>query len=447
MRRNHVIERVPAVAPDAAEARARGLKLPRTFAALANYDYRMLWIGTLGSSMAMNMNMIARGYLAYQLSGSAAILGAVSLARALPQVVFTLFGGVFADRVNKRRLMLYTQSTSGLILLSTAMLVHSGLITIWLLVLLGFLEGSIFAFNMPARQALVPELVEPKDVMNAVALSNASMNATSIIGPSLAGLLISLPFIGLTYVFYFMAACYIIPVFMITQITPRFVGRARKHGSVLQEFRGGLSYVFHHDVLAMLLLIGFVPVILGFSYQSLLPVFASSSVLNVGASGLGLMSTFAGIGGLTGSLFVASYTRARRRGLMQLVTGASFGIFLALFALSPNFYVALGALLFVGFTASVYRSLNSTMLTMLCEPEYYGRVMSLNMLGFTTSMLMPLPIGLVVDRVGPQPTIAVVGLIIALFVFAIATFAKSYRRLEMDVTAERGSSAPSRGAA
>lgn len=433
----------------AAEARESGaarrrLPLPRTFQALQNREYRLMWIGTLGSFTAMQMSMIARGYLAYSLTGSAAMLGVVTFARALPQFLFTLFGGVLADRVTKRNLLLVTQTLTGLIALTTAVLVFSGVITIWQLVLLGFIEGSIFSFNMPARQAILPELVEQKDLMNAVALNNAGMNFTQVFGPALAGFLISTPAVGLKYVFFVMAACYLLPVFMLTQLKPRHVSPGRRKAPMIAELRGGLRYIKNHETLAMLLTIGLVPTLLGFSYQSLLPVFASEKVLGVGASGLGLMSAFTGVGALAGSLAIASVGDFRRRGLAQLVGGAAWGISLVLFAISRDFHYALVALLFVGLTASAYRSLNNTLITATADREFYGRVMSVQMLGFSLSMLTPLPVGIIVDRIGAPATVAINGALIAIFVVGVATFMRSYRRLEMPTTAERVNPHPAR---
>ena len=432
------------VASGDAPAARRRTPLLRTFVALQNRDYRLIWIGTLGSFTAMQMSMIARGYLAYSLTGSAAMLGVVTFARALPQFLFTLFGGVLADRVSKRNLLLVTQTLTGLTVLATAVLVYSGLITIWQLILLGFIEGSIFSFNMPARQAILPELVGQKDLMNAVALNNAGMNFTQVFGPALAGLLIATPAVGLKHVFFVMAACYLLPVFMLTQIRPRPAATGRRKAPMIQELRGGIRYITNHETLGMLLVIGLVPTLLGFSYQSLLPVFASAKVLDVGASGLGLMSAVTGVGALVGSLAIASYGDFRRRGMAQLVAGAAWGISLILFGLSRDFHVALGALLLVGLTASAYRSLNNTLVTAMADAEFYGRVMSVQMLGFSISMLTPLPIGVVVDHIGAPTTVAINGALIAIFVVGVATLVRSYRRLEVPVMAERPAPRPAR---
>jgi MFS family permease len=409
---------------------ARRGALPRTFAALANRDYRLLWLGTLGSFTAMQMQQVARGYLAYDLSGSAAVLGVVGLAGGLPMLVFSLFGGVVADRVAKRNLLLVTQASTGLVALLTAVLVGTGLITIWQLILLGVLQGIVFSFNMPARQAILAELVAPDEMMNAMALNNAGMNVTRIFGPALAGFLIAVPFVGLTNVFYFMAACYLLPVGTLLQIRPRSGDKGRIKAPMLHEFTAGLAYIARHEVLGMLLLLGLVPIILGFPYQMLLPVFASDAVFAVGARGLGLMSAATGIGALAGALAVASAAEVRGRGRLQLLAGAGFGVSLLGFGIAPSFPIALLALAMVGFTGSVYQSLNSTLIMTSSEPAYHGRVMSVNLMGFSLMPVAALPMGVVADHVGAPPTIAVCGLAVTLFVVGVATFVRRYRRLE-----------------
>ncbi len=415
---------------EATPVRGRRLRLPRTFAALGNREYRLLWLGTLGSFTAMQMQQVARGYLAYDLSGSAAILGVVGLSFGMPQLVFSLFGGVVADRVKKRNLLLVTQTATGLIALATAILVSAGVITIWQLIVLGVLQGTVFSFNMPARQAFLAELVAPPEMMNAVALNNAGMNVTRIFGPALAGFLISVPWVGLSNVFFFMAACYLLPVVTLFQIRPRYAGAARPKAPMLKEFAGGMQYIYRHEVLGMLLALGLIPIILGFPYQMLLPVFASEKVFNVGASGLGTMSAFTGMGALVGALAVASASGVRQRGLLQLVTGAAFGVSLVVLGLSPSFAVALAALALVGLTGSVYQSLNSTLIMTSSEPAYYGRVMSVNMVGFSLMPIASLPMGAIADRLGAPHTVAICGVLVALFILGVAAFVRSYRRIE-----------------
>jgi predicted MFS family arabinose efflux permease len=214
---------------------------------------------------------------------------------------------------------------------------------------------------------------------------------------------------------------------------------------MLQEFTAGLRYIARHDVLGMLLLLGLVPIILGFPYQMLLPVFASDAVFGVGARGLGLMSACTGIGALTGALAVASATGVRGKGRLQLAAGAGFGVSLLGFGIAPTFPLALVALALVGFTGSVYQSLNSTLIMTNSEPAYHGRVMSVSLMGFSLMPVAALPMGLVADRLGAPQTIALCGLAVTLFVVGVASFLRSYRRIESHQPAPTLTPRPSSG--
>jgi predicted MFS family arabinose efflux permease len=191
-----------------------------------------------------------------------------------------------------------------------------------------------------------------------------------------------------------------------------------------------MRYISRHEVLGMLLLLGLVPIILGFPYQMLLPVFASDAVFAVGARGLGVMSAVTGVGALTGALLVASVTERPGRGRMQLAMGAAFGVSLLGFGLAPTFPLALVALAALGFTGSVYQSLNSTLIMASSAPAYHGRVMSVNMMGFSLMPVAALPMGLVADHLGAPHTVAVCGVAVAVFVVGVATLVPRYRRLE-----------------
>ena len=424
--------RPPASAPAPAEepAPARGaVRLPKTFAALHIRDYRIFWFGMLASMTAMQMQQIARGYLAYDLTGRATAVGLVSVAWAVPQIVFSLFGGVVADRVEKRNLLMVTQSLTGLLALITAILVHAGVITITHLVILGVLQGTVFAFNMPARQSLVPELVGQKDLMNAIALNNAGMNFTRIFGPSLAGLLIATELIGLRGVYYLNAGLYIVYIFFIAQIPISGKVAGRHRGSMAAEFTDGMRYIRRHSLLPTLLTLGFLPIIFGMPYQSMLPVI-SKTVYNAGSQGLGFMGTAAGLGALVGSLTIASLTHIRRKALLQLIMGIFFGVALIAFSFAPRLDVALVTLLFVGGTATFYQTLNNTLVMTSTDSEYQGRVMSVYMISMSLMPLSSLPVGIIVDHIGASETIRFAGLMVALTVGAITLLHPRYRRLE-----------------
>jgi MFS family permease len=390
----------------------------RTFQSLANPHFRTLWSGMLASYMAMNMNILARGYLAYQLSGSAAALGVVSMMRGLPQLFLSPFGGVVADRVDKRRLLLLTQVAMGTLAAINALLVQFGVIEVWHLAMLSLAEGFVFAFNMPSRQAIVPELVSDDELMNAVALNNSGMNLTRVVGPSLAGVLIGFGNYGLEITFYLVALCYVGFIFALWRLPrERRVTHSAK-APFMQQLTGGIRYIIGYPALTALIGLAFVPVLFGMPYQTLLPVFAKKA-LDVGASGLGLLSAASGVGALVGSLTVASISGYPRKDLLQVGFGVGFGVALIGFALTPVFLPALAWIFAVGLAGNAFMALNSTMIMSTTERAYHGRVMSVYMM---TSSLMPLsslPLGKVVDTVGVQHTTAVAGLIVALFVAAV----------------------------
>jgi MFS family permease len=418
-----------AVADGAEASGERRWRLPKTFAALGVRNYRVFWLGMLASMTAMQMQQIARGYLAFELTHKATSVGLVSVAWAVPQIVFSLFGGVVADRVEKRNLLLVTQSLTGLLALITAILVHTGVITIGQLVVLGVVQGTVFAFNMPARQSLVPELVGQQHLMNAIALNNAGMNFTRIFGPSLAGLIIATDFIGLTGVYYLNACLYLVYIGFISQIPVTGKTAGRRHGSITAEFGDGVRYIRRHALLPTLLTLGFLPIMFGMPYQSMLPVI-SKTVYQAGSQGLGFMGTAAGIGALVGSLTIATLTGIRRKALVQLVMGMCFGLALIAFSLAPALWVALLTLLFVGGAATFYQTLNNTQVMTSTDPAYQGRVMSVYMISMSLMPLSSLPVGMLVDQFGARHTIGVMGLLVALSVGAITLLHPRYRRLE-----------------
>jgi MFS family permease len=243
--------------------------------------------------------------------------------------------------------------------------------------------------------------------------------------------LISLPFIGLDYIFYFVTALYLIPVLFLYLIRTQGVERLRKPRAMTLEFKEGLRYIAENDVLKVIIIAGIVPPLIGNSYNQLLPVFASDEVLDVGASGLGLMSTVSGVGALFGSMAVATFGNIRRRGLALLLAGAMFGISLILFSLTREFTLALAALAVVGFASSLYQTLNATLLANATDPEYFGRVMSVQQVNQSLNSFATVPIGYAVDQISAPTVVMVNGCLVTLFWAFVAVFARSYRQIEL----------------
>jgi MFS family permease len=246
----------------------------RTFDSLNESDFRILWLGFMGSWFAMQMQQVARGYLAYELTGNALALGLVTLAMGLPRIVLSPVGGVLADRFTKRSVLLWTQAALGLIALFQALLLSFHAMTIDWLIVAGFFQGAAFSFNMPARQAYLPAVVGKGDKLaNALALNNAGMNLTRVLGPSIAGILIAVPFIDVPGIFYIIALCYIWVWWSVYRVRNPGRAEAERRG-VGQSIRDGFAYVLTRPQLLALMGLGFVPLAIGLPYISLMPVVA-----------------------------------------------------------------------------------------------------------------------------------------------------------------------------
>ena len=401
----------------------------RTFSSLGNPHFRRLWVSMLFSFTAIQMSFIAQGVLTFQLTGTATSLGLVSLGWGLTQLPLSLVGGVAADRLHKRWIIISSQSALAVTSLLTAILIQTDAIAVWQIFALAMLMGTAFAFNVPARQAWIPELVGEERLMNAVALNSSAFTLTGIVGPALAGILLAAPFVGLAEIYYFTAACFAIVVVIMLRIPGGAPSTDRDRPPPHRELLDGLSYVRHHPTLPFLLLMGFVPIVLGMPYRTFFPVF-QERVYGVSEGWLGAMGAVMAVGALTGSLVVASLSTTSRRSLIQLAVGIGFGVSLILFGAAPVLPLGLVALLFVGLTANGYWALNNTMVLGSTAPEYYGRVMSVYMVSWSMTSFSALPESALADHVGVQTMVAGVGALLVVLLLAIVFLLPGYRRLQ-----------------
>ncbi|HEX5166140.1 MAG TPA: MFS transporter [Thermomicrobiales bacterium] len=399
----------------------------RPFTALEERDFRNLWVGMLPGTLAMQMGMVTTGWVAYDISESATSVGFVSLGSGIPMLTLGLFGGVVADRFPKRRTLLMTQSLIGTAAAICAVLVLTGIVEIWHLMAISAMQGVGFAFNMPSRQAFVAQLISRERLMNAIALNNAGMNFARVIGPTLAGLFIAV--IGPGEVYVVMALMYAFVVYSLTRIPQSGAPVGNHRPPPLKSLADGLGYVRSNGVVFTLLVLAFAPVLLGMPYQQLMPVFAED-VFGVGASGLGLLLSFNGIGALVGSLGIAGISNGfRRRGLLQMATGITFGIAVAVFALSQSYPIALITLLFAGAASAAFQSLNSTLVMTNSDPAYHGRVMSVYMLTFSAMPLGVVPFGALSDIYGAPITIGIGGILLTCVIAMVGLLHPSYRHI------------------
>ena len=397
----------PSLSDDATENNPG--KFQKIFYSLSNRQFRLLWFGTLFAQASMQINIVARSWLAYTISGSAVALGVVALARGLPQSVLSLLGGAMADRMDKRKMLVFVQFALAILSAANALLVHMDIVKVWHLVVIGLFQGLIFAFNMPTRQALVPEIVSKEMLPNALALNSTGMNINRVAAPALAGVLIAThPAVAFDMIAIFYVASAILLLML-----PKSKAEKREHQrNAFGDILDGISYIFHNKTLMTLIIMAFIPTMIGMPYAQLLPVF-QQDVLHVGPSALGMMYTVVGIGALCGSLTVASISGSKKLNLIQGFSGVLFGVFLMAFALSAHYLLSLVFLSGIGIASQGYMTLNSVLIMDTTDPAYYGRVMSVYMLTFSLSPVAMLPIGFFVDHIGVAPTEAIAGITLA----------------------------------
>ncbi|MCC6236649.1 MAG: MFS transporter [Dehalococcoidia bacterium] len=401
--------------------------LLQAFESLRYGSYRTLWISQLFSFMGMQMQMVARGLLAFELAGTNTAVGITMVAWGLPQLVFSLVGGAVADRVDKRNVILISQLGTGLLSLFNAVLITTGYISIPWLFVLGVAQGTLFAFNMPARQAFVAELVPQSSLMNAIALNNVGMNATRVVAPAAAGIMIGLW--GIESAYYTQSVMLLVVVGL-TLVLPKsrahLEGAAQRKG-IFQEIGIGLQFIASSRTMMLLMLMAFVPTLIGMPYMTLLPGFRDELALS--SQQYGLMFTVTGVGAVVGSVAIAALTDFSRKPLLQAVMGLGYGLSLAalgLGAIAAGYSGTLVALLLLGLFSTTYQTLNNTMVMAETRPEFYGRVMSVYMLTFSLFPLMSAPMGIVADRISATTTFVVLGTLITAFIVLTILLAPRY---------------------
>ena len=336
-------------------------------------NFRLFWIGQTVSLVGSWMQTVGQGWLALQLSDSAFIVGLVAAAGSLPILLFSLYAGVFVDRLDKLRIVTIAQV---LLSVEAAVLwwaVWSGRINIPLLVGLAGINGLIAAVEIPARQALIVELVGRDDVVDAVALNSGGFNLARIIGPSLAAGVIAGA--GLSWCFGINALSYFAVIGCLLAVKlPPFV-RAKREIAALQEFREGIAYIrSRREVVGLIGVIAMLA-IFGFQYITLMPVFARD-VLHTNASGYGLLLTFVGLGAVCGALTLAAVSARVRRGRLFAISTVSFAALLLLFSLANNRQFASGVLFFCGLTMLINGALANGILQSVVPDQLRGRVMA-----------------------------------------------------------------------
>lgn len=389
-------------------------------AAFRYRDYRLFWIGHTVSNIGTWMEMLGQGWLVVQLAiaqGSPQLapfyLGLVGLARAIPGLSLSLVAGAVADRTDRRQLLLITQVAAMLMAVLLATLVVTNTVTIAAVVLLAAIRSSIFSFDVPSRQSLVPRLVPRHHLMSAIGLNQASFNGPQIVGPAIGGVLIGLTG-GVAALFVVNAVSYLGVVAALLLMNPTPVKVDPERTSMLSSVREGLGYMRRDPVIRWSIILATTLAFFARPYIFLLPAFAAN-VLLVGATELSLLMAATGVGSLAGSLLVANLGNVRRRGRLVLLTAALGAASLMAFTVQREFALALAITAVVGLSTIAFNGLTNTTLQTTAPDRMLGRVMSV----FAMIFMGIMPLGqLALGALG-----SVVGIDVALFSGGAVTLA------------------------
>ena len=402
------------------------------FRALSHRNFRLFWTGAFLSNVGTWMQAVAQGWLVLQLTNSPFWLGLDAFMATSPGFVFTLLGGVFADLIDRRRLLLYTQVVAGIAALGLASLVATNVVNRWMVLGFSFVTGCCMALASPSYLAMTYDLVGREDLANAIAMNSTQFQLSRVVGPTLAGVAFRL--FGLAGCFFANGLSFIAVVVSLWMVKIEHRAEAPAHRvgdrrALWGDLVEGFSYVRNRPRVSSLLLLSAVNSFFGAPYFSMVPIYARD-IFKLGETGLALMMGVAGCGALMGALLVAYLGDFRRKGWFVLGGATMFGLCIVGFAQSSRLMLSLTFLFGVGFALVVSVALTNTLLQKLVTDQMRGRVMSMFMLSFIGT----LPIGNILagtasTHFGPQPVLAIGGLVVATVAIVVSIFNERLREL------------------
>lgn len=405
--------------------------------AMAFPSYRVFWFATLASVCGFQVLNFAQFWVVHRLTGDPLFLGWVGLANAVPAIVLNLFGGVLADRVERRKLIAVTQTVNGFIILVLAAVTFTGIVQAWHVILLAFFAGAVNAFDQPARMALYPILIDRSVMMNAVSLNSAIWTGTRIIAPALAGLIITV--VGEGFSFLLSAIGFFILAMVVVRLkVPDGVKPERLQRKSRSDLLEGIKFILGNSIFTFLIAITFFNSFFGMSVIPMMPVFAVD-ILKVGADGQGVMMGVGGVGAFAMTLVLGRMGNLRYRGMMIVVGSAVFGLALALLAISSkqlgNYPLAVFFMFVMGAFSSVYMISIMSSLQLMVPDHMRGRVMGFY--GMTWSIM---PLGAMYTGAlakvfadageGVPFAVAIGGILVTLFAVGPVVMSKGIRSLD-----------------
>ena len=387
-----------------------------------------MWVGSFSSFLAMNMQMITRGWLVLRVSGDSPLaLALVTLSFAIPMTIVSPFAGVFADRISRKNIVIWSQLGNAILTFMLGLLDFSDVVTFWQIMTIGIFNGTLMACNMPSRQALISDIVPDNKLMNAISLNNSSMNLTRIVGPALAGFLIL--FMNTSGVLFLVSGIYLMSALTMLMINYKKPSGSSERSSVVNDIIDAVTHATRNPNLRGLLIMSFVPVLFGFSYYSLMPAWGREA-LNIQSDGLGILMMLMGVGATIGTIALATMGNTGRRGIFMLVSCGLWGIMLATFSQMNTFLLAMPFLILMGVASSFYMSLNMTMIQLQSDPQMRGRMMSISMMTFGLMPLSAVPFGVIAELIGTPNSLAISGILLTTITVLFAIFNRTFRQMD-----------------
>jgi len=393
---------------------------PGRFSAFQYRDFRFFWFGQLISLSGTWMQSVAQGWLVYSLTKSPFYLGLVAAAGSLPILLFTLAGGIAADRFRKRNLLLLTQALSIMPALFLGILTDINIIAVWQVALLAAVLGTINAFDMPARQSFIFEMVGKENLTNAIALNSAAFHGARMVGPVIAG--IAIAHLGLPACFYLNAVSFVAVIIALSKI--RVEGEVRESSNgIMRDFTEGIKYIKSKSEIYRIMLLIAVFGLIGMPFINLLPVFAVE-VLGKGPEGFGFLVGATGIGALTAALFLSFRRDIKEKNRFMFFSTLCFSILLFVFSLSTIFYLSIALLIFIGWSMLSFFATANSFIQLSVSDNMRGRAMSV----YTFVFLGTAPIGnsimgMAADAIGTTKIVSIAAVIC--FIASIVFFNKN----------------------
>jgi MFS family permease len=403
----------------------------RMLGSLRNSSYRLYFFGTIAHFASMSMQIVTGPLLIYRLTDSPALLGTMSLVGAAPMIAISVFGGAFADRMQKKKILVTGMLCSSVVALGIALSLATGQLSRenagswWILMVASVCQGTIMGLMMPALQAIIPEIVSREQLMNAVALNTLGMNLLNLTAPGIAGFMIDA--FDFKAVYFTMTGCYICAALFIMSIPgkSRIIARG---SNILADIKKGFQYIRKDSLILFILAFTLVVVVLSMPYQQLLPIFVDD-ILKVGATGMGVLMSVSGAGALVGSIILATLPN-KKRGIMLLASGIIAGIALVVFSFSSQWTLSLAFIFFVGLGQTFRMTIGSTLLQAYTEGAYMGRVMSILNMQWGFMSLCTFIAGMLAEIVPVQWVLGSLAILLSILSILSLVFVPSIRKID-----------------